>query len=305
MSNFTTSATLETTTHNVMTFNINRTHILETSPHLNWNNREDKVVKIINKVKPDVLMLQELRVLDGCKTNNEFLSLFKEYDFHRAGRNPTKLAMQQATGWNTDKFFASETLTRWLSDTPTIPSDNNPKGWGTVVLFTKLYAHIDGKVCTQYKPFWVINVHYPLAEKDKSDCSFILGGLIDEICGGEDYILAGDFNSFYDLDGKKQMDYLMDNLPSMPVDVTGIIRTSQTQTPCNGTFVGTSLDNFRATFPNLGYLDHIIIPARMVCGIATAHTETCSDIEPPELSDRDSLPSDHLPISTTFSLGFN
>lgn len=305
MTNFTTSESLEAIKYKIVTFNINRTHILEKSPHLNWNNRENKVIKMIEKINPDILMLQELRLLDNCKTNNEFLSLFKEFDFHRSGRNPTKLAMQQATGWNINKFFASETLTRWLTSTPTIPSDTNPKGWGSIALFTKLYSHIDGKICTQYKPFWVINVHYPLSETDKMDCSFYLVKLINEICGEDNYIIGGDFNTFYNLDGEKQISHLIDNLPSVPVDVSNIIRTSQTNRECGGTFVGTSLDNFRATFPNLGHLDHIILPARIVCDIAIAHTETHDIIEPEELSERDNLPSDHLPISTTFSLSFN
>lgn len=302
ISNFTTSELPTDTTVKVLTFNINRTHILEPTPNLNWNTREPKIIKMINTIDPDILLLQELRVLDRCKTNNEFLSFFHKFEFFSAGKNPTRLAFQQATGWDSGKFFASETLTRWLTSTPTVPSDTNPRGWGNIALFVKLYRHINGKICEHIKPFWVVNIHFPLSEEDKNNCCFYLSILTHEICGDDDYVLAGDFNSFYDLQGSAQISYLLDNLPSYPIDLTDIIQTSQNGIVSYGTFIGTSFDNNQRTFPNLSHLDHIFLPQKLAASTAVIHTETFNDVEPEELSERDSLPSDHLPVSIIFEL---
>jgi endonuclease/exonuclease/phosphatase family metal-dependent hydrolase len=283
-------------------FNVNRTFELEKTDDLCWNKREDKVVQILKKINPDIMCLQELRVLDGCKTNAEFLALFKEYEFFRAGRNASKLAFQQATGWNSNKLFASENVVRWLvkeSQGNGMPNDVNPKGWGSIALFTRLNYHIDGKICKNMDPFWVVNVHFPLGEEDKTLCCEHLCDIIVDVCGDEEYIVAGDFNTFYDKDGKNQVEFLLKSLPYLR-DATEYMTTSQYGSKIFGTFIGTSKDKFNQTPPNLSHLDHIFLSFERPFALSAnsiVHTETMNDPEPPELSERDMLPSDHLPVS--------
>lgn len=36
---------------------------------------------MIDKIKPDIVSLQELRLLDSCKNNVQFLFIFEDHDF--------------------------------------------------------------------------------------------------------------------------------------------------------------------------------------------------------------------------------
>lgn len=285
-----------------LTYNINTTFDLQKYAGLRWQDREEKVVKIIKKINPDIMNLQELRALEGCTSNQKFLTQFEEYDFFRSGANPSPLALQQAIGWKTSKYFATEYLVRWLAPESKMPNDINPKGWGCVVLFVKLHHHINGKLSKNDTPFWIVNVHFPILEDDKNYCLEPLTLLISEVCKGHPYILSGDFNTFMNLQGKQQIDYLSKNLPGFARNATDDMVFSQSSEKCTGTFIGTSYDKFKYEKHNLSHLDHIFVSHNFDDDSCIAHTETMEFNEPNELSKRDLLPSDHLPISFKFSL---
>ncbi len=152
--------------------------------------------------------------------------------------------------------------------------------------------------------------------------------IIKEVCGDERAIVAGDFNFFPDRDGGKQRAILTDfQLASFPLwDVGGKMwsETSQTARPIEGTFVGYDHDEFKCkdlSQPS-SRLDHIFLKGDVM---VASHLKLCTETmvqhlgemlylmvfctqkqvvpEPPELSCRDLLPSDHLALLVELQLG--
>ena len=134
--------------------------------------------------------------------------------------------------------------------------------------------------------------------------------IIKEVCDDERAIVAGDFNFFPDRDGGKQRAILThSNMLAITLwDVGGKMwnETSQTSRPLEGTFVGYDHDEFKCkdlSQPS-SRLDHIFLKGDvMVASHLKLCTETMLVPEPPELSCRDLLPSDHLALLVELQLG--
>jgi len=183
-----------------------------------------------------------------------------------------------------------------------MPSDPNTEGWGSIAVFVKLQKQTSGLIHINEKPLWIVNIHFPLPESDKWNCCKYLCKIVNKIVGNDPFIIAGDFNTFYDEDGKKQVQYLLDNLPKDTRDCTEKLITSQKYSEILGTFIGTSYDRFKQTPPNLSHLDHIFVNGISTNKYATVETETMLDEECDELTQRDLLPSDHLPVKINIKL---
>lgn len=163
-------------------YNVDQAMREERVPHLTWNVRMPKTTELIKKASPDLINLNEMRKLPNSNLSvPQYLVSFEEYDNFLAYRNPTELAFGQAILWKRKDFFATERVVRWLSKTPTIPSDDNPTGRGTILLGVKLFPVFNGEISGE--PFWVFNSHFPMGESDKTHCCRMLVKLLPEIAG--------------------------------------------------------------------------------------------------------------------------
>lgn len=151
-----------------MTYNVDQAMREEKFEETKWVNRMKRVRDLITSIKPDICCLQEMRRLPDTPSVNSWLGSFDDYYFEIGYRNGSKLSFGQANLYNPDKFYAAETVKKWLSDTPDEISDTwatqsgGTTGFGYLVLCTKfLWVH-DGKIIVDAEPFWVINIHFGL-----------------------------------------------------------------------------------------------------------------------------------------------
>jgi len=295
------------------TYNVDQAMREEAHDYSKWNVREDRVRALIRKIDAHIITLQEMRSLpDATHTVNQFLGTFTQYRYAIAYRNASSLSFGQATLYDPKHYYMLRTETRWLSDDPTVLSDtfsttaHGSTGFGTIVLATQFVAVRNGCVVRGAAPFWVFNVHFALAEDVKTKSCGALLRIVEELAGSGDgaqhVIIAGDFNFFPDRDGSHQRAILTEVLH----DAAKGALTSQQQRAIEGTFVGYEHDAFHGPIPSpTSRLDHVFISRTgiTVQGSATLHTETMLESgEPDELTERNSLPSDHLPISMHLSV---
>ncbi len=223
------------------------------------------------------------------------------YRYEIGYRNPSPLAFGQATLYRADKFYAHQTVKRWLSDTPREVSDTwsraaaGSTGWGYLVLATRFLPVHDSKIVDNGAPFWVLNVHFGLDETVKTRSAHQLLAIARELCADEPFLVAGDFNLFPDRDGDAQRAILTAHWQ----DLGKGARTLQAGRQVEGTFVGYEHDPFKADLRDMrSRLDHVFASpsSRVHCtGPAILYTKCMLAQEPPELSTRQ-LPSDHLPL---------
>lgn len=263
----------------------------EANPKTAWKNRRDRVKALLLKIDADIICLQELRILDI--TPETWLAEFTDYRFDIVYCNATKLGFARAILYKLDKLMPVDRTCIWLSDSPDSPSDfvdsQGKQGYGSVLQGIHFLRVHDGKVDPN-SPIRVYNAHLGMDELVKTQSCALLAAFGDRT---RPRILAGDFNFFADKDGRSQYETLAKNWDNLAI---GRI-TSQSGLAIQGTFVGYEADAFKASQPvNFGVLDHIF-----TCGFegsdARVHTETMLQVEPNELTERDSLPSDHLPLS--------
>ena len=286
-----------------MTYNVDQAVREEKVEATKWANRCDRVRKSIVEENCDLIHLQEMRNLDNNISPEEWLcSLDRKYKFIVSYRNPSKYSFGQATVYDSSKLFPVQVLTRWLSDTPNVPSDTwedqkGQTGFGSNALFVQFAFVENEKIVTNCESFWSVNIHFPLDEDIKTKACQKLLELIDDICDFDRVVLSGDFNFFFDGNrmGAK-------HLSIMEAALTNISKnklTSQELRNINGTFVGYPHDEFCAKDPRNpdSCLDYIFVD----CDVkyddnVTVLTKTFLENEPTELSEPYSLPSDHLAL---------
>lgn len=287
-----------------LTYNVDQAVREESNPATKWSARAARVASLLRDSDAWLMNLQEMRHLDGNPAPESWLAnLGSHYKSIVAYRNPTKYSFGQATVYDTRYLFPIVTITKWLSDTPDVPSDTfldakGATGFGSVVLFIKFAFVSEGKIITNIPSFWSVNVHFALDEDVKTKSSHKLVELLDSVCGRERFILSGDFNLFPDLQGADQYKILLAN---GMIDCSSQIHTSQENRRITGTFVGYPHDSFAAKDPRnpTSALDKIFVknyPPEDPSIPSIAITQTYNNVEPVELSDPWALPSDHLPL---------
>jgi endonuclease/exonuclease/phosphatase family metal-dependent hydrolase len=163
----------------VMSFNI--------LTRLNDPERSGRVVKMINKYKPDVLGIQEAseQLMDILTNSN----LSDNYAILGEGRNGGKTGEYSAVFYLKDKFTVIESATKWLSSTPDVPNSKieiskHPR----IMTYAVLERNSDGM------RFLFTNTH--LEHTSVEARSFQLGVLVKELAKFPDLptIVTGDFN---------------------------------------------------------------------------------------------------------------
>lgn len=288
----------------LLTYNVDQAEREEKYEATKWVNRISKVVKLVKNISPDIACLQEMRVLKNSPSINEFLAKFKKYRHFVAYKNPQDMAFGQATLYNPKKFFPLIIFPKYLSHTPHEVSDtytlNPDRAFGIMVLCVKFMPVYKDKIVKNASPLWVFNTHFPLDEEVKTKCSEALVKLVKEVAGDEPFVICGDFNFFPDRDGDKQRTIITKHFKDLGKDA----KTSQGALAIEGTFVGYEHDLFKAIvnseskFSEMNSrLDHVFSSQNLEKDEnAILYTETTLEPEPKELSERNNLPSDHLPL---------
>jgi endonuclease/exonuclease/phosphatase family metal-dependent hydrolase len=306
---------------------------------LAWRSRGLRVRDLIRKADADIVCLQELRQLPEYKPPLSWLgdlvaashTAGRSYHFEMGYRNPGDLSFAQVILYDRRRFYADQVVKRWLSDAPPETmadtwTKSAPGSTGGTVGYLALCVHLlpvhDGKIVVDKPGFWVVNVHLGMEEEVKTRSCQRLVELVTrtqntlnpplvEEKAKEALILAGDFNFFPDRDGAKQCAILTQSGGLQDCAAVCLPRTSQKNKEIRGTFIGYEHDEFKAplsTAPQ-SMLDHVFLRNCTIAQIesplvALTETMTYSGSEPEELTNRDALPSDHLPLLATLQLSF-
>jgi len=282
----------------LLQYNVDQAMREEKYPSTKWNNRVDRVEKLIREVNADIVCLQEMRKLpDAKKTVNQFLSSFENYYYDVGFRNSSLLSFGQAILYKPEKFYAKQTVKKWLSDTPDVVSDSfstssgGSCGFGYIVYGTQFQFVSNGKIVENLKPFWVFNTHFALDEEVKKQSCYKLLEIAANVAQDEEYVICGDFNFFPDRDGELHRSIITSKLKDL-----GKNARTLTNRHVEGTFVGYDHDEFKADLTNMvSRLDHVFSSQNVTGTNPTLYTKTMLEIEPEELTMRD-YPSDHLPV---------
>ena len=288
----------------VLQYNVDQAMREEKFEGTKWNNRCERVEKLIIDVNADVVCLQEMRRLpDAHKSVNQFLASFVDYYFDVTYRNSNLLSFGQAILYKPDKLYAMKTIKRWLSDTPDVVSDSwsvaagGSCGFGYVVMGTQFMFVKNGLLVDNVDPFWVFNTHFSLDEDVKTKSSKKLLEIVKEVAGDQQFIVCGDFNFFPDKDGAVQREILTTELHDLG---KGALTLGGKHV--EGTFVGYEHDAFKADLSNMiSRLDHVFGSSGVVGTNPTLYTKTMLTEEPEELTTR-KYPSDHLPLVVNIGL---
>lgn len=271
-----------------------------------WNNRVARIAKAIVSNEPSIVALQELRWME---TSNFFTLLTQPgmdiYRFEEFVGNGTKLCMTSGLLYDMTKWICVGKGGFWLSDTPDVPSDlPESNGFGRYIGYVDLRPIEDGCIKHYHFPLRIYVVHLSVFTEDLKWKQ--LEVLCDQVerrtHPAQPFLVMGDFNFFDDCDGKKMRAYMSERYINMGVDAV----FSQSRTPARRTFVPYSYDSMRdRQTPVDSTPDHVFGSALTIFPQEHAVVDTRThhqDGEPEELADYDALPSDHMPLSTRFSI---
>ncbi len=118
-----------------MTFNIRNSRALEDQQDHNWNDRKNKVVKIIDKYQPSIVGFQEV-LHDQMRHLTEELG--NRYSYYGIGRDDGKHKGEYNPIFYKKELKKIDMGTFWLSDTPAIPS----KTWPGCCFRTCSFIHL-------------------------------------------------------------------------------------------------------------------------------------------------------------------
>jgi mRNA deadenylase 3'-5' endonuclease subunit Ccr4 len=291
----------------VMTFNICRDDAHERVTSLAWANRQERVLRLIEDVQPDVLCLQECRDLEGHSFDT-FLLLLRSRCFflqgiqrHHDASNPR---LRVCTLWNAIKLKHVGTQTCWLN-----PSVYEPR-----------VAHEWGQKCPRplgndifqwngccYDPapstLSVWNTHLGHGRRERDASVLLLHQLVVQQMNVTHALLLMDGNLFHQSNGAHQRQTLCSN---DVVDVSSlaqyVIPPVDPVTP-RGTFVGSSIDRHCPRLGTVGdALDLIVGVHVRTCGTWIWNKTMLESGEPEFLANHDVFPSDHLPVVADIEL---
>ncbi len=168
----------------VMSFNI-RYGTANDGPN-NWNNRKKLVYDVIRKAAPDVIGLQEalrFQIDDIRKTLPEYAAIGVSRDGGLQGEYSAIL-------YRSDRFDVESSETRWLSNTPKVPSAD----WGNAFRRIVTWGHFTDK--KSKRGFYLYNTHLDHQSQNAREKSVrLIIDIIQNRTLHDPFILTGDFNA--------------------------------------------------------------------------------------------------------------
>lgn len=155
----------------------------------NWDPSEAHLTRIVATIKqymPDSIGFQEITL----NWINRILIHLPEYACVGADRGD-HTHERAAIMFRTDKFICLETGTKWMSDTPDVPSKFEESRYVRVMSYAKLEERTSGKI------FVHANLHLDLNVTANDKQVRVALGILKDRFAELPCILTGDFNSHY------------------------------------------------------------------------------------------------------------
>ncbi|WP_295935695.1 endonuclease/exonuclease/phosphatase family protein [uncultured Alistipes sp.] len=182
----------------VMSFNV-RYNAAGDTGDTNWDMRKTACVKMINKVRPDVIGMQEPRTVQRTYLKDNLM----DYEMLEVPNTGTGAGGNSVLLYNTTRFAKIDWGYYFLSATPDVPSTP----WGVSEQWhTTVWAHL--KEIGTDKEFWFFTTHMPAY--DTGQLGRVNGALLNvakmkEIAGENAKVaIAGDMNCSYATDDIKR-----------------------------------------------------------------------------------------------------
>lgn len=176
-------------------------------------------VELLKEQNFDIIMFQEIRMCkneDGSKIMTPldiayyFASNLNMFIAGFEAVNPTDLSFWRLTLYNPKTVWSmgcSPVRTYDVSDA----NYTFDKDFGRIIMFNK-FAPFDGKATINgSKNFWTCNVHFPLRLDEKLIYAELVSKSVDQTCGNNQVIIAGDCNVFMDNGGAEQLGKMKSN----------------------------------------------------------------------------------------------
>lgn len=242
---------------------------------LDLKHRLPAIMKTICTSNPDIVCLQEVRAKVAEKVAAELCNCGYRTQYNSANGGPMSLGL--ITAYKPGRLLC-ESVPQWISETPNECSGNSWYPFGRIYTISRFRECMQNGMTDPTKdPLYVINVHLGLSEEEKE---YSAQKLLTVMRALKRVILVGDFNFFYDKRGAEQRRTYQD---------AGLQDLLQERP----TFFGYSTERFLpATKADMTRLD-----GAFVKGIENMDAEVLDyDKLNDDLSNRDEMPSDHLPI---------
>jgi endonuclease/exonuclease/phosphatase family metal-dependent hydrolase len=191
----------------------------EQIPEDRFGVRFAKQIEFLKQLASDIIMIQEIRKCksdDGTTTLTPYDIAYKyasSLNMYIAGFepvNPSELSFWRLTLYNPKKLWVVQ-----MRPVRTFISEDVDyifnKDFGRIILMNK-FALLDGEnKILGSKSFWTCNVHFPLRMDEKLRYADLVKHTIDECCGNQQVIIAGDCNVFMDDGGSEQLKRMSDH----------------------------------------------------------------------------------------------
>lgn len=249
----------------------------------NWELRKTASVAMIETIAPDIFGLQEARrdqvdyLAENCP----------EYGYYGVGRDDGKDAGEfMAIFYRKDRIELLDSLTIWLSETPSVPS----KGWDAACRRTATFTHLRHKETG--KCFHYINTHLDHKGLQAQNNGLrMIASKVDSISlTGEPVILTGDMNMVADNPALAVIDSLMLNARFTAAQTDTIASFNAWRKPLAEAALG---DNLKVAPQSSLTIDYIFYKGIDVCESFRTITEEFAGIP---------FISDHYPVMALFEL---
>lgn len=235
-----------------------------------WQHRERLVYDVLDRQESDFIGLQEaLRFqIDGIRGS------LPEYGEVGAGRDDGKEAGEYAAIlYRSDRWYASESGTSWLSDTPDVPGSMT---WGNEITRIVTWARFVEKATG--RAVWLFNTHFDhVSQPSREKSAEMLASLIASRRTQEPVIVTGDFNAG---ENNAVILYLKNAVGRSPVTLVDTFRVLHPDAKMVGT--GGGFEGRRAG-PKIDYV--FVGPGVRVLRAGIIHD-----------NDAGRYPSDHFPV---------
>lgn len=285
-------------------FNIANCKADEESETTNFWVRQEALVRQINEIDADVLVLNELRPFRNRVTGDmmqppAFLGRLERFANVYTYFNASPTAFGVGILYRRDVVYVLQTRTMWLSTTPGTPSDTWGNGNGRVVFAVQFAPVSDGRI-NMGRSFWVMATHLGLGEAEKDASVALLAKMCQvESVRGEACFVVGDMNFFADKNGPAQRAVLTS--AGMIDAGAAAVFSFDAEQRCHGTFIGFETDPYKSTVETLlgkgdgvpSRLDHVFVSPGARVIDARVYAESYEQLRTRK------TPSDHLPLVCT------
>lgn len=258
----------------VLSFNI-RYGTADDGPN-SWPHRERLVRDVLRRQDSDFVGLQEaLRFqIDAIRGS------LPEYDEVGAGRDDGKEAGEYAAIlYRWDRWYPTDSGTRWLSDTPEVPGSMT---WGNEITRIVTWARFVEKATG--RAVWLFNTHFDhVSQPSRERSAEMLASLIANRRTGDPVIVTGDFNAGED---NPAIRYLKNANNLSPVTLVDTFRVLHPETQAVGT--GGGFEG-RRDGPKIDYV--FVEPDARVLEAGITHD-----------NESGRYPSDHFPVHAEVAL---